>query len=57
MRKGRIEEAGAMATKIGTLIIKHNSNKLKSVSSKETKSLWTEVNKTLWKRRILKNQY
>ena len=51
MRKGRRDEGEALTKKIGSLIIKHNSNKLKSVQLKDSKSLWMEVNKITNKRK------
>ena len=45
MRKGRIEEAEAIAVKIGHLIARYNSNKLRSLEKKDSQSFWREVNK------------
>ena len=49
MRKGKTEEAGAMATKIGNLIAKQNSKALLKLKSGDTKSLWSQVNKIICK--------
>ncbi|MFZ2539525.1 MAG: reverse transcriptase family protein, partial [Oscillospiraceae bacterium] len=47
MRKGKTEEADDLATKIGKLIAKHNSNCLKNVETNNSKVLWSQVGKIL----------
>ena len=47
MRKGKTEEAGAMATKIGSLIAKQNSKTLLKIKSGGTKGFWSHVNKII----------
>ena len=47
MRKGRVEEAGAIASRIGKLVAKANSVLLKDLGTRSsTKELWSRVNKT-----------
>ena len=55
MRKGRTEEAGAIADKIGRLIVKHNSNKLKILERNDSRSLWKEVNALINKKDVNMN--
>ena len=43
-KTNRVEEAGAISNKIGTLITNHNRNRLKSIASGDSKSLWKQVN-------------
>lgn len=44
MKKGNLEEAGALAAKIGTLITKKTSSQLSHLNSKtDSKTLWEEV--------------
>ena len=45
MRRNRLDEAEAISNKIGSLIMKHNSNELKSIKRNDSKSLWKEVNR------------
>ena len=49
MRKGRTEEAGALAIKISKLIAKSNSKTLTNIKSKNTKGLWSQVNRIIKK--------
>jgi len=47
MRKGRVEEAGAIANRIGKLVTKANSVLLKDLGTQSSsKELWSRVNKT-----------
>ena len=49
MRRGKIEEADAVACKIGNLVAKDNASRLKSLETNDNKGLWKEVNKIIKK--------
>src|SRR6202000_1272788 len=46
MRKGKTEHANAIATKIGTIVVRNNASKLSYIKPSDgTKDLWNEVNR------------
>ena len=47
MRRGKIEEADAVACKIRNLVAKDNASRLKSLETNDNKELWKEVNRII----------
>jgi hypothetical protein len=50
MRSGRLEEAGALAKKIGITITRHNSTELLHTDSRNSKEMWDKVKKLTGRR-------